>query len=250
MKGVKSLSYHNVTGNGKREGCENRKKRKDGNRVKEKLSEDSPTFPVTSPRTGTIYLKLTYILSHNKGGFVMWKDIIGYEGLYLINEYGDIYSQISNKLLAPYISNKGYKIIDLVKDGVRKKYSVHKLVAIHFVPNPYNLPIVLHKDNDKLNTYYENLEWGTYSDNNRQAIQDGLNFVPIPDNRKYYEIYDDNTSVVCCGINEVIKEIGFGNDSYVRNLLFRHQKIKEGKYKGCSIRKKDIIRPIRFTNFR
>lgn len=55
MKKVKSLSYHNVTGNGKRDGCENRKKRRDGNKVKEKLSEDSPKFPVTSLCTGTIY---------------------------------------------------------------------------------------------------------------------------------------------------------------------------------------------------
>ena len=180
----------------------------------------------------------------------MWKDIIGYEGLYKINEYGDIFSILKNKLLKPYISNKGYKIVELWKDGIGKKFSVHKLVAINFVPNPNNFPIVLHRDNNKLNTYYKNLIWGTYEENNRQAIKDGLNRVPIPDNRKYYEIYNNENSIICCGVNEIIEKIEYGNDSIVRNIIFRGSKIKQGPYCGYKIRKKNIIRPIRFTNFR
>lgn len=172
----------------------------------------------------------------------MWKDIIGYEDIYQINEYGDIRDTETKTTRSPYISNKGYKIIDLYKNGHREKFLIHRLVAIHFIPNPNNLPIVLHKDNVKLNTHYTNLQWGTYSDNNRQAIADGLNKVPRPDNRKYYSIYNDNESIVCYGAKQVIDKIQ-GTESIVRNLLFRNQNIKNGPYKGYRIKKIDMIKP-------
>lgn len=175
----------------------------------------------------------------------MIKDIVGYENLYKIDEYGNIYG-IDGKLRSVYITNKGYKAIDLNKNGKRKKYLIHRLVALHFVDNPYNYPIVLHKDNDKLNTHYSNLVWGTYSQNNSQAIRDGLNKLPKPDNRKFYEIYNETASIICCGAKEVVDTIGFGNDSTVRNLLFRQTKISEGKYKGYKLRKPIKAVAIRF----
>lgn len=176
----------------------------------------------------------------------MWKDIIGFEGIYEINENGDIRDFKSKQLRNYYINNKGYKMIDLCKNGTRIRMLVHRLVAIHFVPNPNNYPIVLHKDNIKLNTCYTNLEWGTYSENNSQAIRDGLNKLPKPDNRKYYEIYNDNKSILCLGAQEVLDTIKYGSDSVVRNLLFRKTYIKQGPYTGYKIRKPDIISPIEF----
>lgn len=179
---------------------------------------------------------------------MMWKNIFGFEGIYKISEYGDILNIISNKILSPYINNKGYKMIDLNKNGTRYRYLIHRLVAIHFVPNPYNLPIVLHKDNVKLNIHYSNLKWGTYSENNAQSIRDGLNFVPIPDNRKYYEIYGENERVFCFGANEVLNKLEYGSDSVVRNLLHRHDTISKGPYKGYKVRKTQIICPIIFLD--
>lgn len=183
----------------------------------------------------------------------MWKDIRGFEGIYSIDEYGNIKNNKSNKLIKPYLSNKGYKLIDLYKNKKKYKFSVHKLVAINFVPNPNNYPIVLHKDNIKTNTYYKNLIWGTYSENNKQAIKDGLNKVPTPDNRKYYEICNGNKEdrIVCFGVNEVVENIGYGNNGIVRNLLFREDKIKTGLYQGYKVRKiikPIIIKPISFNN--
>ena len=180
----------------------------------------------------------------------MWKDIINYEGLYKIDEYGNIFSLRSNRYLKPYISNKGYKLIDLNKNGKREKFTIHRLVAIHFVDNPNNYPIVLHLDNNKLNTYYLNLKWGSYSENNSQAINDKLNKIPIPDNRKYYEIYNENESRICCGIKEIININEYGNDSYIRNIISRKTTISYGKFQGYKIRKININRPIKFVNFR
>lgn len=168
----------------------------------------------------------------------MIKDIIGYEGIYQINEYGDIRRTDDFKLMRPYITNKGYKAIDLNKDGVRSKFLVHRLVALHFVPNPNNYPIVLHKDNVKLNTHYTNLVWGTYSQNNAQAIRDGLNKVPRPDTRKQYAVFDDNYEDIdiCFGAKEVI-ELTETSESIVRNCLFRELPIANGPYSGYYIGK-------------
>lgn len=122
-------------------------------------------------------------------------------------------------------------------DGKKYKYTIHRLVALHFVPNPDNLPIVLHKDNVKMNTYYQNLKWGTYSENNAQAIRDGLNVVPKPDNRKYYRIYNNRNNIICHSIHNICETIGYGTDSCARNYIFRETPITQGEYKGYYLRK-------------
>lgn len=169
----------------------------------------------------------------------MWKPIINYEEIYEINEYGDIRNILTGRIISPYLNNKGYKIVDLSKNGTRTKYLVHRLVAIHFVPNPNNHPIVLHKDNIKTNIHYSNLKWGTYSENNSQAIKDGLNNIPKPDNRKHYEIYNENDSIICFGGKSVLETIGCNkNESFLRNVIFRESTIKEGIYTVYKIRRK------------
>ena len=183
----------------------------------------------------------------------MWKDIIGFEDLYAIDEYGNILSKRQNKVLNTYLNNKGCKCIDLVKDKQKYKFTIHRLVAMHFVPNPNNLPIVLHKNNIKTDTYYENLKWGSYSENNAQAINDGLNRVPKPDNRVYYEVYnpnDESDKKLFRGLNEIKEEnrIG-GSDSMYRNYLFRNKPMPNGKLKGYKIRKSIVRCPIRFIEF-
>ena len=177
----------------------------------------------------------------------MFKPILGYEDLYSIDEFGNVLNLRTNNLMSFYISNKGYKIVDLCKDNKRKHFLIHRLVAETFIQNPNNYPIVLHKDNNKLNTHYTNLKWGTYSENNSQAIKDGLNKVPRPDNRKDYKIYsNDRIKRVCKGVNEVINQIGYGTDSTVRNMIFRKESIKSGKYEGCYISKVKIECPVEF----
>lgn len=92
-----------------------------------------------------------------------WTDIKGYEGLYLISDLGNVKSLGNNKTrkektLRLIILN-GYLIVCLSKNGERKNYYVHRLVAEAFLPNPNNLPEVNHKDENKKNNNVENLEW-------------------------------------------------------------------------------------------
>ena len=89
----------------------------------------------------------------------IWKPIIGYENLYKINNYGEVLSLRSNKILKPNNNGIGYFIIQLCKNGKRKNYLIHRLVAEHFLDNPNNLPEVNHKDEDKSNNFVDNLEW-------------------------------------------------------------------------------------------
>lgn len=96
----------------------------------------------------------------------MNKPIRNYEGLYEIDELGNVYSLKRHKIMSPVMNNSGYKTIKLSKDKHLTRYLIHRLVAETFIPNPDNLPCVNHKDEDKLNNSVDNLEWCTYQYNN------------------------------------------------------------------------------------
>lgn len=108
-----------------------------------------------------------------------WKDIKGYEGIYQISNKGRVKSlnridlrgnKVNEKIREGTIDNTGYKIISLSKNGKEKKYSIHRLVAQAFLPNPNNLPVVNHKDENKLNNNVENLEWCTQEYNVKYSL--------------------------------------------------------------------------------
>lgn len=98
----------------------------------------------------------------------VWKDISGYEGIYQISNYGRIKSlsrfdtigrRIQGKMLKVQTNADGYFKITLCHKSDKKTFLVHRLVALHFIPNPFKLPEVNHKDVNVANNYAENLEW-------------------------------------------------------------------------------------------
>ena len=110
----------------------------------------------------------------------IWKDIKGYEGLYQISNYGRVKSLYSwnghrhvkdNKILkcshSRPSSKKSYQrsIVKLYKNGKKKNYKVHRLVAEHFIPNPNNYKAVNHLDCNPMNNKVTNLEWCTQKHN-------------------------------------------------------------------------------------
>ena len=111
----------------------------------------------------------------------IWKDIIGYEGLYQVSNLGRVKSLVRyNKFNKrnedvvlkqnPYGPKLQYRQVQLSKDGNRKNHKIHRLVAQAFIPNPNNLPYVCHIDDDTTNNSLQNLEWGTQSYNLKQAV--------------------------------------------------------------------------------
>ena len=97
----------------------------------------------------------------------IWKDIHGYEGLYSISNFGQVYSVKRKKLLKLINSHHGYKRVRLYTNiNEWKTFAVHRLVAQEFIPNPNNLPEVNHKDDNHSNNNVDNLEWCTIAYNN------------------------------------------------------------------------------------
>ena len=91
----------------------------------------------------------------------VWCTIKGYESQYQVSDQGRVRSLKFGKerILKPGITTDGYLIVGLCNNGKHKWYSVHRLVAKTFIPNPDNLPEVNHKDEDKENNSVHNLEW-------------------------------------------------------------------------------------------
>lgn len=95
-----------------------------------------------------------------------WKDVVGYEGLYQVSNKGNVRNAYGKTRKAK-IDRYGYETINLSKDGLKKWYAVHRLVAMAFVENPNNYPSVNHIDENKTNNDYRNLEWCTVEYNNK-----------------------------------------------------------------------------------
>ena len=92
---------------------------------------------------------------------------------YWINESGQLLNKKTNKYLKGSISG-GYRFYDLRIKTKRKVLAAHRLVAEYFLDNPDNLPVVNHKDGNKLNNNVNNLEWVSISQNNQHAYDIGL----------------------------------------------------------------------------
>lgn len=119
-------------------------------------------------------------------------DIKGYEGLYQVSKEGKVYSIKSGRYLTGSVDMDGYGSVGLRKNGRTKRVKTHRLVASTFIPNPENKPQVNHKDEDKNNNHYSNLEWSTQSENilhrfdkgcpkERKVIKEGIWKTPAGD---------------------------------------------------------------------
>lgn len=96
----------------------------------------------------------------------MWVDVKGYESEYQISDEGHVRSKYNDYTLKKgFTNNNGYLMIDLYKDGKRKKYLMHRLVAQTFIPNPENKPEIDHIDGNRQNNAVENLRWCTRKEN-------------------------------------------------------------------------------------
>lgn len=71
------------------------------------------------------------------------------------------------------IRSNGYYFVSFTCNGKLKSHTVHRLVAMHFIDNPLNLPCVNHRNHDRLDNRADNLEWTTYSENVKDSIKDG-----------------------------------------------------------------------------
>ena len=95
------------------------------------------------------------------------KDIIGYEGLYAIEEDGRIWNCKYKKYLSGYYGNDGYKRMCLRKNANKEYFLLHRLIALAYIPNPDNKPYIDHIDRVRNNNSINNLRWVTKMENNQ-----------------------------------------------------------------------------------
>lgn len=115
----------------------------------------------------------------------VWKDIIGYEGLYQVSNDGRVKSlyrefwsgechrvlkKYPEKIMKTWIDRGGYEYVVLCKVSIAKKIKVHRLVAEAFIPNPENKPQVDHINTIRDDNRIENLRWATTSENQKNPI--------------------------------------------------------------------------------
>jgi len=121
----------------------------------------------------------------------VWADIKGYEGFYQVSNLGRVRSldrgmyvrqdryanprwvKRQGVLLRQHLDGKGYPMVRLCKDGVVRQLVTHRLVAMHFIPNPERKPAVNHIDANTSNNNVLNLEWCTIAENNQHTVRMG-----------------------------------------------------------------------------
>lgn len=108
----------------------------------------------------------------------IWKSVPGYEGYYEASTLGNVRTVTREShnsvgtfirksvILKPSMQNNGYYRVMLTKDKKHKYMLVHRIIALTFIDNPLNKPIVNHKDENKHNNCVDNLEWFTTKENN------------------------------------------------------------------------------------
>ena len=94
---------------------------------------------------------------------IVWKSVVGFSK-YEVSNTGSVRNCYTEKIRKLQVNN-GYLTVSLSAGEEKKHYLVHRLVAIAFIPNPNNLPVVDHVDNDRKNNNVENLRWCTYAEN-------------------------------------------------------------------------------------
>lgn len=113
----------------------------------------------------------------------IWADVNGYEGLYMVSNFGNVMSlrrtvrqgkygksrEVEERILKPHDNGNGYLLVFLTQGCKKKNFYIHRLVAEHFVPNTTDGEYVNHKDFNKYNNRADNLEWCTQRENIRHS---------------------------------------------------------------------------------
>lgn len=154
----------------------------------------------------------------------IFKDIIGYEGLYQVSNLGNIKSLKYNreKILKLSINRYGYVVITLCKDSKKKLYTVHRLVALAFINNTNNYPVTNHKNGIKTDNKAENLEWCTQQHNIKHAFNIGLNH---KGENHYARKFTNEQVLTIINDNRKVKDIALYYNVSINTIYYMKRKV-------------------------
>ena len=99
----------------------------------------------------------------------IWKEIEGFDN-YQISNLGRVKNIKFDRYVKPLVGNRGYVHVNLYKDGKMKRLSLHRLLAIAFIPNTENKPCIDHINTDRSDNRIENLRWATRKENHNNPL--------------------------------------------------------------------------------
>ena len=155
---------------------------------------------------------------------------------YQCDTEGIIYGQ-NGRPLKPNVNKKGYKYVIFCKNGKTKTLMVHRIIALTFVENPMNLPMVNHKDGNKLNNKAENFEWTTNKDNIIHARDKlGVNFGES--NKRAIQGFDKKTGELKYEFDSLSEASRYfvktGKDyKHIKSTISSTIKGRKKSYKNC-----------------
>ena len=139
----------------------------------------------------------------------IYKDVIGYEGIYQVSNLGNVKSYKTGLIRNYYLEKNGYYSITLRKNGIGKTRKVHQLVAESFLNHKrcgFEL-VINHIDLDKTNNKVENLEIVTNRENsNRKHLKSTSKYIGVHWNK------EDKKWKSTITINKELKYLGSFND--------------------------------------
>jgi len=166
---------------------------------------------------------------------VLWKDINDYKGLYQISNTGLVKSlsrkviggnnirTLKERILKHNVNKKGYKYVNLHRENNSLTVTIHRLVAVHFLPCSENELQVNHKDCNKLNNNVDNLEWCTPEENTKHAVKNSLYL--YGENNKSSKLTSSDVLDIryYAGVikNKILSNIYHVNERHIRSIINR-----------------------------
>lgn len=164
---------------------------------------------------------------------IQWRavEVVGEEPRYEVSNTGLVKSlkwhgNGKARLLKPYTLKSGYRQVTLTLGGVRKRFRLHRLVAMVWIDNPDNLAEVNHKNFDKTDNSVKNLEWMTNQDNHQHATDHGK-----------YKGGENGRAVLTESEVRAIRRLYRPGEITIREVAFRFG-VSEGAVQGIIYRRK------------
>lgn len=153
----------------------------------------------------------------------IWKPVPGFEKTHIISTMGRVASlprdyvshtptglkcmkHVDGKILKQRLGNTGYFRVALSVMGTIKEMSIHRLIAMAFIPNPNGFPQINHIDGCKVHNIADNLEWCSASKNQLHAIALGLTKISFGSDRAFAKLTDDDVREIRNQISDGITQ--------------------------------------------